>query len=89
MHHLDGTKSVTSPLVICESVAYHKFLHIRMRVKAAGGDPNTQRVCRVCKGIKAIELFVKDSGYCGVRTICKDCFNIHRRRRGRSVAEAA
>jgi hypothetical protein len=52
VHHADGTKSIQSPLVICPDHAYHAFLHERMRIKAAGGDPNTQRVCTRCGQVK-------------------------------------
>lgn len=44
VHHHSDTQ-----LVICPSQTYHMELHRRMRVLAAGGDPNTQWLCRTCK----------------------------------------
>lgn len=91
VHHVDGTKSMTSALVICEHSGYHKLLHIRARVKAAGGNPNTDRICTTCKTVKPIEAFVKNSKtYCGVLATCKQCFNVahvaaSRRRRARQA----
>ncbi len=81
VHHADGSKNADGPLVICPSPAYHQFLHIRMRVKAAGGDPNTQRVCCNCKELKAIDAFMKShkNAYCERQGMCKECFNKGRR----------
>jgi hypothetical protein len=74
VHHVDGTKSTRSQLVICQDAAYHKFLHIRTRVLRAGGDPNTERLCLTCRAIKPIDAFVKDSShYCMVRSMCQAC----------------
>lgn len=36
-------------LVICQDNAYHKLLHVRMRIRRAGGDPNRQKLCGGCK----------------------------------------
>ena len=80
VHHADGTKSLSSPLVICPSRAYHCFLHTRMRVKAAGGDPNRDRVCGTCGMVKPIESFSKNPrAFSGVDARCKDCTNERRR----------
>jgi hypothetical protein len=49
VHHVDGSKREDAPLVICQDNAYHKMLHARARVVAAGGDPNRHRICRTCK----------------------------------------
>jgi len=59
VHHADGTKNIESPLVICQDAAYHFLLHVRLRVKRAGGDPNTDRICTICKTVKPIAAFVK------------------------------
>lgn len=68
-----------SPLVICENHAYHHFLHVRMRVRAAGGDPNSERVCGSCQEVKPLAAFVKDTSYTGYRALCMDCKNSDRR----------
>jgi hypothetical protein len=76
VHHADCSKSADAQLVICPNVAYHKFLHIRTRIQRAGGDPNAERLCRMCKLLKPISAFVKTKTYCEVDTKCKRCANI-------------
>jgi len=58
VHHPD--RDVWNPkarLVICEDQAYHLLLHARMRIKAAGGNPNTDRVCARCHHAKPLTEF--------------------------------
>lgn len=57
VHHFDENKHNNSPsnLVICQDQAYHRLLHVRQRVKAFGGDPNTQRICGRGKHLARIE----------------------------------
>jgi hypothetical protein len=69
VHHADGTKGDHSPLVICQNAAYHRLLHARMRIKAAGGNPNTDRICTCCHAVKPLEAFY------GQRDACKICSN--------------
>jgi hypothetical protein len=49
VHHADGSKSVTAPLVICQDSAYHHLLHFRAKVLALGGNPDTDKPCSRCK----------------------------------------
>lgn len=74
VHHVDGTKDETSPLVICQDQAYHMLLHRRMRIKAAGGDPNTDSLCGICHLTKPVGEFGTNtrmnSGLC---RFCKTC----------------
>lgn len=73
VHHADGSKGDTAPLVICENQAYHRLLHSRMRIKAAGGNPNTDAICERCRSVKARTAFRPHKGASfGVR-ICLDC----------------
>lgn len=58
VHHADGSRSDNAPLVICQDAAYHRFLHFRMRIVRAGGNPNTQRICRHCQRV----LYIADFG---------------------------
>jgi len=76
VHHADGKRGDDSALVICQDQAYHFLLHVRMRVKAAGGDPNTDRICYTCKAVKPIAAFVKRSKPIWY---CKDCKNAQSR----------
>lgn len=51
VHHADGDthNNQNSNLVICQGRAYHMLLHARMRIRAAGGNPDAQRICYCCK----------------------------------------
>lgn len=74
VHHADGTKSDRSPLVICQDAAYHSLLHRRMRIKAAGGNPNTDAVCGRCGAVKSVSEFTRRaSSGSGLCPICRDC----------------
>lgn len=59
VHHVDGDHTNNTPrnLVICEDRAYHKLLHHRQRVVRAGGNPNTENVCRRCGVVKPLDAF--------------------------------
>lgn len=84
VHHADGTKADDSPLVICQDAAYHRLLHARMRVKAAGGNPNTHRICESCRMVKALSEFIlrrdRRNGREVFRDGCRSCRTRKRRR---------
>jgi hypothetical protein len=77
VHHVDEDvrNNRNGNLVICQDKAYHKLLHVRARVVAAGGDPNTQALCGWCRLPKAFDQFYRmaknKSG--GVNSRCKAC----------------
>ena len=74
VHHADGTFSDQSTLVICQDRAYHQLLHVRMRIKAAGGNPNTDAICSVCKQVKTQSEFHKNRNTrLGLSVQCKQC----------------
>ncbi len=79
VHHVDGTKSETSQLVICPSQYYHCLLHRRMRVKAAGGNPNTDAICCRCKLVLPLTDFWrnKTAAY-GHHLMCRPCAQARR-----------
>ncbi len=84
VHHADGTKNPTAPLVICQDTAYHSGLHRRMRVLAAGGNPWTDKICCACKAVKPKTEFWRDrSSPEGLSTKCRAC---HEARRARTRA---
>ncbi len=69
VHHPDRDRwNPDARLVICESSAYHHFLHLRMRVKAAGGDPNTQRICSLCRRLTLLTEMAYER-------VCRPCNN--------------
>lgn len=72
VHHADGTKSEYAPLVICEDEAYHQLLHFRMRLRAAGADPNTERVCTYCHEVKPLSAFMPHCARSG-KWHCSGC----------------
>lgn len=73
VHHVDGNKANNHPgnLVICESQSYHLLLHARARVQAAGGDPNTQKICSRCRAVKGFDCFHKKGAE--LHDTCKPC----------------
>lgn len=78
VHHVDKDRGNNSGgnLVICQDDAYHKLLHVRMRVKAAGGNPNTDKICCACKRVISKSEFHRDkSNGDGLRSKCKLCTN--------------
>lgn len=79
VHHADGSRSEFAPLVICEDRYYHQLLHVRMRVKAAGGNPNTDAICTTCRRAKPQGEFWRAAGRRGgLDTRCKDCMRAYR-----------
>lgn len=59
VHHFDLTKTnnANNNLVICQDATYHNILHARQRIKAAGGNPNTQLICHDCGTVKEDDCF--------------------------------
>lgn len=80
VHHMDGSKSADAPLAICPDKAYHRLIHVRMRVADAGGDPNTQRICGTCKELVLIPDMVSHKG--SPTTTCKSCLRRISKERG-------
>ncbi len=74
VHHADGSIRADAPLVICPDEGYHRLLHIRMRIKARGGDPNSEAICCFCQRVLPRAKFVKASYRVnGVYGACKEC----------------
>lgn len=75
VHHADSSKSADAPLVICQDKSYHRLLHNRMRIKAAGGDPNTQKLCSRCKSLLPRSEFNKNNTDTvdGLDFFCRGC----------------
>jgi hypothetical protein len=77
VHHADGSKSDHAPLVICQDAAYHALLHARMRIQAAGGNPNTDKICSDCREAKPLQTFTIDrdsrDGRC---KYCRPCLHV-------------
>lgn len=92
VHHADGTRSDTGPLVICPNQAYHMELHRKMRIQQAGGNPWTQRICKIC-GLQPVTAFRPSLRFC----YCRECerkrhniyYQTHPAYRKRACARAA
>lgn len=92
VHHVNEDHFDNRPcnLVICESNQYHKWLHIRLKVVQAGGDPQTQKICSRCQILKPFSAFYKSTGnYDGLTHNCKDCTYFYGNRRFIRLKEAA
>ncbi len=90
VHHVDCLKTDDAPLVICQDNSYHKLLHVRMRVRAAGGDPNTQAVCSACRLPKNYAEFYGESNRLfGINSTCRPCHFLRRQKRRRHAAAGA
>lgn len=72
VHHVNRNRRDNRPanLVICQDASYHGLLHRRMRVKARGGNPNTDAICSRC-GVRPISAFYV--GRNGIARDCKEC----------------
>lgn len=83
VHHADGSKSDSAQLVICQDQRYHMLLHLRMRIRDAGGNPDTESVCIRCRVPKPRSMFATDSRRIlhGVEPVCRDCSNAEKRAR--------
>jgi hypothetical protein len=69
VHHWNENKTDNrnENLVVCQDRAYHFLLHARMRIKAAGGDPNTDKICSHCRQVK------NKSGFRPKGNDCRPC----------------
>lgn len=76
VHHADGSRDERAPLVICQDQRYHLLLHVRQRVLAAGGNPNTQRICSCCKRLTLLDGFGPSTDpirQSGLSRVCREC----------------
>lgn len=88
VHHADGSRDEHARLVICQDSSYHNLLHARMRVRAAGGDPNTQRICSRCRCLCSLSQFRGRHDVprnLSIQSICKSCDNKSRSDRKRKA----
>jgi len=75
VHHPDEDPwNPNARLVICPDAAYHKLLHLRMRVKAAGGNPNTDKICGRCEKAKnKADFSANKAHFDGLENYCRAC----------------
>lgn len=74
VHHVDERKdrNVNDNLCILQNQSEHNDLHTRMRVRAAGGNPFTQRLCTTCHQVKDFDQFYRPRGR-RFSSQCKPC----------------
>lgn len=68
VHHHDPRQ-----LVICQSQAYHLFIHARTRIVRAGGNPDTQRICSKCGELKDAKADFSPTFRRGRPDIAREC----------------
>lgn len=68
VHHHNG-----SHLVICESPAYHRLLHLRQRVLDRGGNPNSDTICQWCKTPQPSKTFKDGRCRLCVKKLAEEC----------------
>jgi hypothetical protein len=75
VHHASGIKTdALGPLVICQGRSYHFLLHARMRIRAAGGNPNTEKICSHCQVVKPRSEFNRNRvAHDGLSASCRIC----------------
>lgn len=76
VHHVNGIQSDNrnSNLLICENNAYHMFLHSRLRILDAGGDPDSHAICTHCHQLKVLDDFGPNKWRpTGKNHICRQC----------------
>jgi hypothetical protein len=82
VHHVDENKrnNANSNLVICQDRRYHKWLHLRAMIVRAGGNPNTEALCPVCRRVKPRSDFsVKSASVNGLTSYCRSCMSTWRK----------
>ena len=82
VHHVDRDRANNrnDNLVICQDRKYHMLLHVRMRIKQAGGNPDTDKICSTCHGCFPKTSFWKDkSRPDGIESRCPSCFEQKRK----------
>lgn len=85
VHHVDENKlnNANTNLVLCEDEAYHQLLHLRLRIRALGGNPNTDHVCGTCGVLPRKEFYnIRTGKYAGSPlSECKACVAVRNKRR--------
>jgi HNH endonuclease len=82
VHHVDENKQNNAHrnLVICQDAAYHDLLHYRATIVRAGGNPNREALCSVCRLVKPVEAFRPDrTNVRGHRSACRACHQAQQR----------
>ena len=77
VHHADGSKNADAPLVICQDRRYHMLLHRRTRVYRAGGNPDTDAMCSLCRLPRPLsEFYIRRKGR-GANSPTSVCYPCH------------
>lgn len=81
VHHVNEVKheDTNTNLVICENENYHRLLHLRMRILAVGGNPDTQKICSTCHSLKDRNYFYVNNSNAvdGLQNNCILCAKKH------------
>lgn len=89
IHHADQDRknNANRNLVICQDRGYHLALHARLRVVAAGGSPDTHKICQKCRNllVREVDFSRYWKSYDGRATKCRCCCAEDKKRKGRKV----
>lgn len=90
VHHVDGNPLNYSNdnLVILQGQREHRFIHARMRIRDAGGDPKRDKICSRCKEVLPRSSFYPSSAaYDGLAPDCQECNKKRKRARRHNDAQ--
>jgi hypothetical protein len=76
VHHVNEVQddNRNDNLVICQDNSYHRLIHVRMRIVAFGGNPDTDKICCKCKFVKKrTEFSLSSLQTDGLHSLCKTC----------------
>lgn len=91
VHHFNevGTDNRNSNLVVCENAAYHRLLHSRQRIVAAGGDADLDKICSRCERLLPRTEFSNSSNrYDGLNPSCRRCTSLTEKGHARKIQQS-
>ncbi len=79
VHHADGSRSATAPLVILQNAAEHMQIHARLRIYKAGGNPFHDAICPRCSQVLPLSAFnQRQRAYRQRDDYCRECMKARR-----------